>query len=245
MATTYPYGYKKDANGVMGMGTRLTRSQLEQQQTVAQLHPEFWRRTIKMMEDAAKAGVPLGVGTGWRKQPDPPPPGFAKPGNSNHEGFPADGTSGGAVAIDTVPEPSWNWMEKNCATYGLRTFRNVNSEPWHIQPVDIPASRSYRSEPWKLPRFNLPGAPSTPTVPRPVLKRGDEGRGVRRLIRQLKFFKWYPPEHVGDGNDGKYGWRCQRGVKNMQKALKVEVNGVYDRRTARALRKFVEAVNQL
>lgn len=245
MPTTYPYGYKKDAQGVMGMGTMLTRAQLEAQTTVAKLHPEFWRRTIAMCADAAKEKVPLGPGTGWRIQPNPPPSGFAKPGNSNHEGFPSDGTSGNAVAIDMVPEPSWNWMEKNCSKYGLRTFRYVNSEPWHIQPAEIPASRSYRTTPWKLARFNLPGPPEPPRVPRPVLQKGDQGLGVRRLINQLKFWKWYPPEYMDDKNDGQYGRRCVRGVKNMQQALKIPINGVYDRRTARALRKHLEAMTDL
>jgi hypothetical protein len=241
MANTYPYGYRKDNNGVMGMGTRLTRSQLEAQTTVANLNPEFWRRFIALCEAAARAGVPLGVGTGWRVQPDPPPSGFAKPGNSNHEGF----MSRGAVAIDTVPEPSWNWMEQNCAKYGLRTFRNVNDEPWHIQPIDIPAGRSYRTQPWSLPKYNLPGAPSTPTVPRPVLKRGDKGLGVRRLINHLKFWKWYPRDFMDDGNDGEFGRRTGRGVRNMQRALKIPVNGVYDRRTARALRNFLTAMSEM
>jgi Putative peptidoglycan binding domain len=241
MATTFPYGYRKDANGVMGMGTMLTQSQLEAQQTVAKLHPEFWRRALALFQAAAKAKVPLGPGTGWRVQPNPPPPGFAKPGNSNHEGFMEEL----AVAIDTVPEPSWNWMEKNCSAYGVRTFRYVNSEPWHIQPIEIPPGRNYRTTPWKLARFNLPGPPPAPRVPRPVLKRGDKGLGVRRLINQLKFWKWYPKEYLSDKNDGSYGQRCVTGVKNMQRALKVPINGVYDNRTARALRNHNKAMADL
>ena len=157
MTLRFPYGYAKDSNGVMGMGTLLTRAELEKKQTVYKLHPEFWRRSIALFEFAAQRGVPLGVGTGWRVQPNPPPSGFAQPGNSNHEGFPADGTSGGAVAIDTVPAPSWPWMEQHSDLFGLRTFKNVNDEPWHIQPSDIPASRSRRTEPWNLTTWDLPG----------------------------------------------------------------------------------------
>lgn len=241
MSPTFPYGYRKDENGVMGMGTMLSRSELESQNTVAKLDPEFWRRCITMFEAAARDKIPLGVGTGWRIQPNPPPAGFAPPGNSNHEGFMDDE----AVAIDTVPNTSWNWMEQHCAAYGLRTFKNVNSEPWHIQPADIPPGRSYRTQPWNLPRFNLPGVPTPPRVPRPVLKRGDSGLGVRRLINKLKFWKWYPREFMADKNNGEYGLRCVTGVKNMQRALKVPINGVYDRRTARALRRFLEAMNNL
>lgn len=135
----------------------LTRAQLEAKETVYKLHPEFWRRTIALMEFAWTRGILFGVGTGWRVQPDPPPSGFAPAGNSNHEGFPADGYSGGAVAIDTVCDVSWNWMETNLDVYGLRSFRDVNDEPWHIQPIEIPASRSYRTEPWDLERWPLPG----------------------------------------------------------------------------------------
>ena len=69
----------------------LTMAQVEAKKTVYMLHPEFWRRFKALMQYAATQGVPLGVGTGWRVQPNPPPPGFAAPGNSNHEGFPADG----------------------------------------------------------------------------------------------------------------------------------------------------------
>lgn len=150
---TFPYGYAGDPQG---MATMLTRAQCEDKETVYKLHPEFWRRMIALMEHGYRQGVPLGVGTGWRVQPDPPPPGFAPAGNSNHEGFPADGAHGGAVAIDTVPDVSWGWMEANLAPYGLRSFRNVNDEPWHVQPAEIPASRNWRSEPWTLARWPLP-----------------------------------------------------------------------------------------
>jgi GH25 family lysozyme M1 (1,4-beta-N-acetylmuramidase) len=124
--------------------------------TVARLHPEFRRRVIALMKFAAMNGKALGVGTGWRIQPDPPPPGFARPGNSNHESFPAGSNSPTAVAADMVPNSSWNWMEANVAKFGLKTFRNVNNEPWHIQPVEIPNSRNWRRDPWSLPAFNLP-----------------------------------------------------------------------------------------
>ena len=240
MATTFPYGYRADANGVLGMGTRLTRAQLEAQTTVAYVDIEHWRRTIALMEEAAKQGVPLGPGTGWRaNQPDKP--GFAPNGNSNHQGF----MTREAVAFDMVPNTSWNWMEANCSRFGLRTFRNVNDEPWHQQPKEIPASRSWRQEPWDLARFNLPGPPPAPRVPRPVLKRGSSGLGTRRLINHLKFWKWYPAAWMNDKNNGEFGRRTARGVRNMQRALKVPVTGVYDRRTARALRNFLTAMAKL
>jgi len=170
--TTFPYGYYGNPQG---MGTQLTLAQVLAKQTVVRLHPEFRRRMIALMTAAAEAGVPLGVGTGWRVQPSKPNgdplPGFARPGNSNHEGFPVGPGSTGAVAADMVPNISWPWMHANVARFGLRTFKYVNNEPWHIQPIEIPASRNWRTQPWDLATFALPGdapAPVPSPAPAPV-----------------------------------------------------------------------------
>lgn len=157
---TFPYGY---AGSPQGMGTQLSIAQYETLTTVRQLNFEFWRRVKALMIYAASQGVPLGVGTGWRIQPTNGGPGFASPGNSNHEGFPADGHSGGAVAADMVPSTSWGWMQSKLALYGLRSFQFVNNEPWHIQPVEIPASRNWRREPWVLQTWPLPGSEPPPS----------------------------------------------------------------------------------
>lgn len=156
MPQTFPYGYRPDENGVLGMGTMLTRAQTETMTTVKNLHPEVWRRFIALCEFAATKGVPLGVGTGWRIQPNPAPPGFAQPGNSWHESCPVSPTSSSALAIDSVPEPSWPWMFDNCGAYGLRTFRDVNGEPWHIQPIEIPGARSFATTLPPITRWDLP-----------------------------------------------------------------------------------------
>lgn len=148
--SSFPFGYG---------GLQLTIPQYEQQKTIRLLNFEFWRRVKALMEFAAANGVALGVGTGWRVQPSNPGPGFAQPGNSNHEGFPADGVSGGAVAADMVPAGSWNWMEGNLFRFGLKSFRNVNGEPWHIQPAEIPNARNFRRTPWVLQTWPIP--PST------------------------------------------------------------------------------------
>jgi len=214
-AGTFPYGYAKDGDGVLGMGTALTIAQLELKATVYKLHPELWRRFKALMQAAQRVGVPLGVGTGWRVQPNPPPAGFAPPGNSNHEGFPADGVTGGAVAIDTVPQPSWGWMEQNLKAYGLKSFRNVNNEPWHIQPAEIPNSRSWRTTPWKLAPFALPGAPTPPpvtTVPwytklmasMPILTLGMKGIFVKRMQHFLAIAGTMSPTNPANF-DGVFG----------------------------------------
>jgi hypothetical protein len=164
MATTFPFGYNRPpGGGPQGMGTMLTWDQMMTKKTVRNLHPEVRRRFKALIEAAAAAGVHLGVGTGWRVQPNPPPPGFAKPGNSWHESCPVSPTTETALAIDTVCDVSWDWLEHHCAVYGFRTFRYVGKEPWHIQPIEIPASRSYATKLPPLRTWSLPGDRPPPT----------------------------------------------------------------------------------
>ena len=166
--TTFPFGYARPpGGGPQGMGTMLTWDQMMKQKTVYYLHPEVRRRFKAMIEFAASQGVPLGCGTGWRVQPNPPPPGFAKPGNSWHESCPVSPQSASALAIDTVPNISWDWMERNSRDYGLRTFRYVNNEPWHVQPTEIPGSRKYATKLPPLNVWNLPGPGPKPPKPLP------------------------------------------------------------------------------
>jgi hypothetical protein len=251
----YPYGYKADGAGVQGMGTLLTMEQYPTKTTVAKLNPEFWRRFSALMTYALSNGVYLGVGTGWRVQPVRP--GFAAPGNSNHEGFPADGVSGGAVAIDTVCAPSWPWMEKNLARFGLRSFVQPtttgykgNSEPWHIQPIEIPASRAWRTQPWKLATFALPDTTQPPTTTHPPevlatpsgspsFRQGATDASTKMSGAPDGRVTWlqtilrdeYVPAIVPDGQ---FGSKTDAALRTMQGALKVTVDGIYGNQTASA-----------
>ena len=57
-------------------------------------------------------------------------PAALPPGQSMHEvGLAAD------LAGD------FDWLGKNCASFGLQTFANVNNEPWHVQPAELPRGR--------------------------------------------------------------------------------------------------------
>ena len=65
-----------------------------------------------------------------------------------------------ALAIDTVPNISWEWMHANCGAYGLRHFKYVNNEPWHVQPVgDLRRSRKFATELPPLATWELPSTP--------------------------------------------------------------------------------------
>lgn len=232
----------------------LTMAQYEGRKTVRLLHPEVWRRFRALMEAAADEGVPLGVGTGWRIQPVNPDgtakPGFALPGNSNHEGFPADGVSGGAVAIDAIG--NLTWMEEHLAAYGLRSFNRPSTwgyaggdEAWHIQPVEIPASRSRRTTPWTLPTWNLPRPVVSPprivdapsASPFPLRKGGPVDLSRTRWLQQIMNERW----QAGLTVDGGFGSMTDAAVRRMQRALGVFVDGVYGNQSANALAAFLTA----
>lgn len=240
---TYPYGY---SGSPQGMGCMLTWDQMMTKSSVYNLHPEVLRRFHALIEYAWDCGVNLGVGTGWRVQPNPPPPGFASPGNSWHESCPVNPVSCTALAIDTVPDVSWNWMENNCAAYGFRTFRYVNNEPWHIQPYEIPTSRSYATVLPPLETFPLPGnggqpqpGPS-PTPPqtevcivegyRFEVVEGSSGKMAKMCQQQINLI-------AGQGldEDGQFGPKSVAALKNVQTVLGVSVDGQCGPKTWQAM----------
>jgi hypothetical protein len=251
----FPYGYKRPPDGgPQGMGTMLTWDEMMTKSTVKYLHPEIQRRLKAMIEAAHALGVPLGVGTGWRVQPDPPPPGFAKPGNSWHESVPVAPTSSTALGIDTVPSVSWQWMEEHCGKFGFRTFRYVGNEPWHIQPTEISASRRYATElpplyTWPLPE--LPQPTPTPPEPTPIppeptptppstgvfrvdgyrkdVKDGSSGKMAKRCQQQINLL-------AGQGvtEDGQFGPKSVAALKNVQGVLGVPADGVCGPKTWQA-----------
>jgi len=84
-------------------------------------------------------------------------------------------------------------MEANAKRFGLRTFKYVNNEPWHIQPIEIPASRNWRTQPWDLVRFPLPGdvvAPPPPPPPPPPQEDELKLTRVQCLDADAAFFGW-------------------------------------------------------
>lgn len=184
MATefTMPYGYTGKV--------WLTEAELKLKATFKNCHPELQRRFLACAKYLWAIGVPLGVGTGWRVQPADNRPGFAKPGNSWHEGVPVE-SGQNALAIDTVPAESWNAMEPILARFGLRSFRTVNKEPWHVQLIEIPASRSYATTLPPIKHWDL-GDVIKPPAPRPA---GDDDMAQRTLVKDTlnnaPFGTWY------------------------------------------------------
>jgi len=176
----YPYGYG---------GAMLPLAEIEAKTTVRNAHKEFWRRYKAMM--VAGAGR-LGIGTMWRSS-DVQRTTFldrhyrvtsggccyyegaryqlkkgvahaAPPGRSFHEST----FHGYAQACDAIGDLTWmHTVEKD---YGLKDFRNVGNEPWHVQMYEIPNSvTSWINAGRPQPQvWDLPGGPDLPVPPEPV-----------------------------------------------------------------------------
>lgn len=224
-----PYGYGD---------VIVTPQELMTKNTFNRLHPEMRRRFLALSYYLYTIGVPLGVGTGWRIQP-PNKPGFAEPGNSWHEGVPVASLAN-ALAIDTVPASSWAKMEPVLARFGLRSFRSVNNEPWHIQPIEIPTSRRYATtlpplRTWTLPDIADPTPPTTVppggteitvTFQSRVMSKGMSGNDV-------KFFQEII-QKISDHTlvvDGQFGSKTETAVRNWQAWFGLTVDGVLGAQT--------------
>jgi hypothetical protein len=136
-------------------GKRMSLSDAVSTPSVGKLNPKFRERILKMMKDNPAVGIGSGhresskqrtmflerysktedktdiywEGSYWTKKSGVAP--AAPPGFSMHEiGLAADLTG------------DLDWVQKNAGKYGLKTFGGVNGEPWHVQPAELPNSRS-------------------------------------------------------------------------------------------------------
>lgn len=233
MSDLYPWGYA---------GARLTLEQIAAKPGVKMMDPEFRRRTFAMMEAAKKAGVSVGIGgagrsserqralflerhqqvtvggccrfEGKRWKLKPHCAHAAPPGLSYHEPTTPDGK---VLAADMIG--NLKWMAGHVADFGLREFSKVNSEPWHIQPAEIPNGRSRYNPKLHHPLRHI-ALPDQP-LPTPTLKRGDEGADVARLQDLLRAHG-----HDPGRSDGKFGPRTEACVKAFQLATGLPVDGV-------------------
>lgn len=172
MTRTYPDGWSTPPR-------QLTIDEVAKRHSKS--NPEFLRRVMAMMVDCPTS---LGIGESSRSSaqqeavfrqryvPYTVPPGIfwdgawwrkkngvaaaAPPGRSYHE----DDIPGGSLAVDMIGD--LKWMKAACANYGLREFSQVNSEPWHVQPAEIPTARSaWDGTP--IQYIPLPSDPKPPT----------------------------------------------------------------------------------
>lgn len=227
--TLYPYGYSDQ---------KLTMAQTEAKLTVKNAHKEFWRRLKRMMVDS---GGKIGVGTLWRSTDVQrsvfldrhyvvPSGGCclfegrhyqlkkgvahaAPPGRSFHEAV----FYGYAAACDVVGDLAW--MHANEAKYGLKDFRTVGNEPWHIQFAELPNSvTAWIAAGRPTPKiWDLPGEPTIPHPPeKPPLPAMPKTGAAREMYLVMKY----------GGQGSTSGWGGYYSDGNKRYAITPESGGM-------------------
>ena len=165
----------------------------------------------------------------------------APPGKSMHEiGLAADMTG------------DMGWLHDHVARFDLQTFENVNNEPWHVQPSELPRARSsYEVEPtWGLPPWDASPATtgdavktvgttsSQPLTPALVARPGDTGSAVSVLLEALIARGLLPD--VPGSRAAVYGPESTRLVEDFQRTSGLAVDGIVGPQTWEALLRPVE-----
>lgn len=257
-------------------GTVRTRDELLAWSHWRNLDPEMGRRVLALLDASILAGRPVGIGSifrsfeqqrnlfesryrvvsAWR-------PGAvqwqgqwwvknagvaaaAPPGRSYHEATTPDAR---ALAIDFTGD--LGYLAQNAGAYGLVEFSDVNSEPWHGQPKELPHSRSRYHAPTMhpLPVIPLPDQPAPAPVkvfaPKPTQRQqrtGNVAAEVRALQHACNWWGWRDALGRNLIVDGDYGAKTDQAVRTMQHALSQTVDGVYGPKTAAALQRFLDAM---
>jgi hypothetical protein len=141
-----PYGYGDSYRTI-------SLSELSNKPSFSNLHPTMRDRLTRMFRDNPNVGFGNGHrstadqkaeflrrhkvsdkktsiywdGKYWERTSGAP---FAPPGRSMHEI---------GLAADLIGD--LDWVQANAHKYGLKTFGDVNNEPWHVQPAELPNSR--------------------------------------------------------------------------------------------------------
>jgi len=222
---------------------------------LSRFHPEddtnlsgdtYWPYTLVNATEAGRYRVPVGTRVEyWEKDAGAAP--AAPPGRSYHE---STTPLGHCLAVDMVGD--MKFMDANAARFGLLHFGNINGEPWHLQPIELPQPRrryvASTMHPLKDWGDQHPPEPPTP-VPHPVVvakptirlaKPYMSGKEVATLQQIMKFWQWY-----SSTVDGWAGPKTIDGIKTMQRALKITADGVYGPQSAEAYKKFAEYMRSL
>ncbi len=164
----------------------------------------------------------------------------APPGASMHEiGLAADLTG------------DMRWLRENVARFDLQTFEDVNDEPWHVQPTELPRSRSsYEKQPiWGLPPWDgssvltVPAGSPTITSPTPLstaplspalhARPGDTGPAVVVLLEALIARGLLANSPAN--RSGVYGPEATALVEEFQRTSGLQVDGIVGPQTWGAL----------
>ena len=149
----------------------------------------------------------------------------APPGRSMHEL---------GLAADLVGD--FAWLGHNVGRFGLMTFADVNNEPWHVQPVELPKGRKqYEQQGSKwgaYPTYDKGSAPPSgggaartqlALTPALVARLGDTGPAARVLMEALVARGLRPDAPAS--RDGEYGTDDKELVLEFQREHDLAVDG--------------------
>jgi peptidoglycan hydrolase-like protein with peptidoglycan-binding domain len=250
---------------------RKTLDEIRRWSTFKGLHPTMQERVAGLLE---ASGGKVGLGQGLRpvtqqlqlflSRHDPDPngryhydgkrwsrrPGMAPaapPGLSMHEL---------GLAADLVGD--MDWVGDNVGRFDLKTFADVNGEPWHVQPDELPNGRSAydRNPSWGTPPWDGAGSrsstsPSTspsdgeaPTAeplkltPAYQARVGDTGAAVDVMLEALIARELLPDDDAV--RDGSYDADDEEVVKSFQQRSGLHVDGIVGPQTWGALLSVVQ-----
>ena len=255
--TDYPTYWKK----------RVTINKIVSSNTFKGLHPKMQERVRGLIEaSGGKVGLGQGLrdpkqqlqmflnrhvedsngkysynGKRWRRLPGMAA--AAPPGRSMHEI---------GLAADMIGD--MGWVRDNAARFDLQTFENVNNEPWHVQPTELPRGRSsYQKNPaWGMPPWGDSGGTATadtgpggatatssaPLTPALRVRPGDSGPAVDVLIEAL-IARGLLPDSAAS-RDGTYGTDDVKLVEEFQRSNALAVDGRVGPQTWGSLLKVVK-----
>lgn len=254
-------------------GSTRTLAQLQAWDQWQHLDPEYQRRALWLLDASIANGTPVGIGGIWRsdatqlygalsRHVEVASGGccsyngkrYAKKPGVAHMTFPpfsyhlTTTPAGHCLAIDWMG--NLKWLAANVSKVGLKTFADVNNEPWHCQPVSIPNGKA-QYNPAKhhpLPVIPLPGIGTQQPVtiveaPQPTLRVGSTTNNViecRELQVMLNFLGYTDQYGMKLLVDGDYGLKTASAVRKLQTALKIVVDGVYGPQSAKALQALLD-----
>lgn len=233
-------------------GKPVTLDQIRASSTFRGMHPTMQERVSALIE---ASGGAVGLGQGLRSPAaqlqmflarhaeDPAGPisydgkrwarragqaAAAPPGRSMHEiGLAADLTG------------DFAWLAANVAEFDLKTFEDVNREPWHVQPAELPNGRSSyeQSKAWGMPPWAAGAAARTASAgtnasataavmltPAFGAKPGDSGPAVDVLLEAMIARSLLPDSDAS--RDGRYDEADRSLVEDFQAESGLVVDGV-------------------
>ena len=231
-------------------GNPQTIDQIRAASSFKQLHPTMQDRVLQLI--TASNGA-VGLGQGFRSEDqqrelflsryvvDPSGPvewdgkrwrkknegdaTAAPPGHSMHElGLAAD------MAGDH------NWVVANSSRFDLKTFASVNDEPWHVQPVELPNSRSdyeQMGSPWRGNAAPAPAPHGQSGSRRVEILPGMRGPAVGEL--QAVLIRLGLIRDTAGNRDQFYGSATQDVIEKFQADHGLEVDGRVGPKTWAAL----------